>query len=213
MSIVSLWSECETEDSHAYLPCLAQILKVLCSFLFSVFSVETNFCPVCNIVLKNVDRHLRTVHHILPDSEEQRILCKLGSDRIPLEGDNFSCPLFRREGCTALIMHPKHHLKKCHPTLSPDQITELLRPLRYKLAMRKLGELRTAKVSLVTDLDLIFFEAEVDEPQPSTSSGSKCIKAECRSERRKCAVLQKLNAELRKQLSFAQKVSRDFSYN
>ena len=153
-----------------------------------------------------MDRHLRTVHHVFPDSEEQKILCKLGSDRIPLEGEMFRCPLFR-EGCLASIRHPKHHLKNSHPALSTQQITNILRPLRYELAMRKLGELRAAKV---TDLDVVYFETEGDAPQPSTS---RCTNPECKMERKQCAVLQKLNAELRKQLSFAQKVSRDFSYN
>ena len=162
-------------------------------------------------MLKNVDRHLRIVHHILPDSEEQQILCKLGSDRIPLEGENFRCPLFL-QGCFALILHPKHHLKHSHPELTQDQIREALRPLRYKLAMRKLGELRATKVSLVTDLDLVYFEAEGDAG-PSTSGGSKCANPNCKRDKKQCAVLQKLNAELRKQLSFAQKVSTDFRYN
>ena len=186
-------------------------------FFFSVFSVEpSHFCPVCKAEMVHIDRHLITVHRTVPLSEEQAILCKLGKDRIPLVGGPFRCPLFREVGCPAYVEHPKHHLKnsKIHPGLGVAAVTLALRPLRYKLAMQQLRELRTAKASLVTDLDEVYFgKQDEGAAGPSAPSNRPCINKNCKQQRRQIAVLKKIIGSLRSQLSLAQKVSRDFWYN
>ena len=152
----------------------------------------------------NVDAHLKTGHFVTASSEEQQILCSLGTDRTPIDGEWVRCPVSRRTGCLKIIYHPKHHLKNQHVDLNKDQILKALRPLRFKKAMKLLKVLRASKKEVMsTTLDLVYEEVPppLEEELPVT-----CRNPNCKSIQQKVKNLRKVNRLLRMQLSQHQKV-------
>ena len=160
------------------------------------------WCPVCLTTLKNVDKHLKSVHHLVPGSEEQKILCALGRDRTRVDGELVRCPLFGATRCAAEVENPKHHLKHSHKDLTAERMTEVLRPLRYEKAMMALKELRQSKrESMITHLDQSFDEGEppqrpkhLGHPGPSSSQDVQSLQAEVKA-------LRRANEKMRQELS------------
>ena len=145
------------------------------------------WCPVCLTTVKNVDKHLKAVHHLTPGSEEQKILCALGRDRTRVDGELVRCPLFGATGCAAEVANPKHHLKHKHKDLTAERMTEVLRPLRYEKAMMILKDLRRSKrENMITHLDQNFDEGEPAprHPGPSSSQDIQSLQAEVKALRR-----------------------------
>ena len=157
------------------------------------------WCPLCHLSFLNVDKHLKTVHGTVGGTEEQQILCSLGADRTPVEGEFVRCPLFRTTGCTAEIANVRHHIRNKHPQTTKDQITRALRPMRYKIAMRLLKNLRASKKEkMVTELDLDYEEGDetVRVPAPTT-----CRQKQCKDTRKEVETLKRINALQRRELS------------
>ena len=162
------------------------------------------WCPVCLTEVKNVDKHLKAVHHVTPLSQEQKILCALGRDRIALGGELVRCPLFRETGCTREIENPCHHLKTSHGPITKERMKEVLRPIRYKKAMGQLKELRRSKrETMMTNLDEIY---EEDEPASGFPAPTKCTNHQCKLERKQIKTLQRINSLLRLELSKLQEL-------
>ena len=83
-------------------------------------SGSDNWCPVCCAEILNVDKHLKSIHSLKPHSEEQRILCSLGTDRTPVEGEEVLCPLFRKTGCVARVKNVRHHVRNKHKEINTN---------------------------------------------------------------------------------------------
>ena len=167
-----------------------------------------NWCPVCHTELVNVDKHLKTVHNLKASSHEQKILCTLGTDRIPVGGELVRCPLFRQTGCLAQILNPKHHLRNTHPGITAEQMVEALRPLRFRIAMTQLQKLRTSKTeNMMTDLDILYIE---DRPALEEGPPTSCRLPGCVQLRQEVKTLRKVNLLLRRELSKLQKEVQTF---
>ena len=168
------------------------------------------FCPLCRKIIGGVDTHLLSEHGTISGSEEQKILCKLGRDRIDLSDGTYACPLSTK-GCKSVVKHPVHHLKgKCHSSLTPRRRIMLLRPLRWQVAMQQLRDLRTSGAPMVTSLDLIEEASTSTASTPSASA--RCGNKACVEMRKACRIQTKLLSSMREQLKQAQ-VSTDFWYN
>ena len=123
---------------------------------------------------------------------------------------NSKCPLFKT-GCTTEVLNIRHHLRNRHKIDDKDRIDKLLRPLRYKLAMRALKALRSSKRErLQTDLDLLFEEGELAEQVPPPN---RCQNRTCKAEKKELEHVKKVNGLLRKELTKLQRQVQTFSKN
>ena len=169
------------------------------------------FCPLCRKSIAGVDTHLISEHGTISGSEEQKILCKLGRDRIHLPEGTYTCPL-RKKGCKSVVKNPVHHLKGSrHEPMTTRQINMILRPLRWQVAMQQLRDLRTSGAPMVTSLDLLEEQPPIS-PASTPSVSARCGKDACERMRKVCKFQTRLISSLREQLKQAQ-VSTDFWYN
>ena len=163
-----------------------------------------HWCPLCHVTVKNVDKHLKKMHHLIGGSEEQRILCSLGTDRTPVEGEAIRCPLSRETGCAAQITNPRHHLRGKHKGITKAKMIQVLRPIRYELAIRQLKELRqSCRENMITHLDEMYQEGEPVPRDPAPSSSQDC--GPCQILQAEVEYLRRVNGLLRQELSKLQK--------